>query len=367
MRTVLLVVGALGLCAGCGGAGQRPAAPPVDAGSGPADGPVEQQEPLAADARAPGDAGLPADFPAVPDAGAAPADAAFSTPPMGPFPLERVRAARAETVVRFAGHTEGPSWRTGGDMLLAADGSGLLRMSADGKLFRYHPRLDPVGSYALADGSVLICDKVHIVAQVFPDGKVGVIADQFQGQAIGFCNDVTVDAAGNIYFTEAHAGIIYRVTPAGEVARVAGGYDYPNGIEVDPASKYLYFATAARLYRVALPAAGSGSFPPPEGVGSIGGADGMAFDAWGNLWVAAGGGRVAVFDPRDKTTIASIGAGGQGTNMTFGGPARDTLYVTYNGGVARIPVGVRGFLHPGAPRYAIKTMLALTPADEPIE
>jgi gluconolactonase len=306
------------------------------------------------------DAALPTATPdaqAAPDAAVAP-DAAAA--PVGEFPIDKVKAARASMVATIAAHTEGPSWREAGDVVFAADGSGLMRLGSDGKVSRYHPGLAPVGSYALADGSVLLCEKTHIVVQLFPDGKVGVVADQFQGQKIGFCNDLTVDGQGNIYFTEAHAGIIYRITPEGAVARVAGGYNYPNGIEVDPQSKFLYFVTGSRLLRIALPASGD-TFPAPEPAGTVG-ADGMAFDVWGNLWVAAGD-RVVVFDPVKKASIASVDAGGGTTNLTFGGPARDTLYVTLNGGIARIPVGVRGFLHPGAARYAIKAMLDLTPAN----
>jgi hypothetical protein len=60
--------------------------------------------------------------------------------------------------------------------------------------------------------------------------------------------------------------------------------------------------------------------------------------------------------------------GREATNLAFGGPAHDVLYTTVVGkGVMRVPVGARGFSHPGAPRYAIKSMLDLVPANTPLD
>jgi sugar lactone lactonase YvrE len=313
--------------------------------------------PKPGDGRAPdpGAGGGPAD--------ARPSDAAMPDAGLPEFPLATVKAARAEVYAQWGGHMEGPSWQNG-NVYFASDGNGLMRVGADRKVVRYHPRLDPVGSYALADGSLLLCEKTNIVVQVFPDGKVGVIANQYQGQKIGFCNDVTVDGDGNIFFSEAHAGIIYRITPAGEVARVAGGINYPNGVEVDPESNFLYFGTGGSVRRIALPKTGT-TFPAAETVLDLGNADGMAFDIWGHLWVAqVQGGNIAVVDVVAKKTIVSVSAGGGlAINLTFGGPERDAIFaVADNRGVIRIPVGARGFMHPGAAKYTIKQMLDLAPS-----
>ena len=57
----------------------------------------------------------------------------------------------------------------------------------------------------------------------------------------------------------------------------------PNGLEVDPASKYLYLLSGNRLLRTTLPMAGA-AFGPIETVMTLeAGGDGCAFDAWGNL------------------------------------------------------------------------------------
>jgi sugar lactone lactonase YvrE len=243
---------------------------------------------------------------------------------------------------------------------------GLMRISADRKLFRYLPQLAfSVGTYLLGDGSILVCDRANKLVQVQRDGKVAVLADD---QATN-SNDVTVDGEGNIYFSDFRTAI-FRITPDGQVSRALGNLTSPNGVEVDPDSRYLYFLSGARLLRASLPRAGGG-FGSVETVLSLeGGGDGCAFDAWGNLWVAIyDAGRLAVVDVVKKQTIVSIPAGGTGvTNLTFGGPGGDEVFTTVaSNGVFRIPVGARGFAgHRGAARYTPKRLLDITPANEPV-
>jgi sugar lactone lactonase YvrE len=299
-----------------------------------------------------------------PDAGA-PADAGA----LGAFPLEAVKAMKPEMYVAANAHLEGPSWRQG-EIFFAADGAGwgLMRVDANRKLYRYHPKLAPVGSYLLADNSLLVCDHTLILVQVFEDGKVAQLATDFQGQAIEYCNDVTVDGAGNIYVSGRHTGIIYRISPAGEVVKVASGLTLPNGVEVDPDSKYLYFGVSGSIMRVALADAG-GTFAKPERIGAAGNADGMAFDAWGNLWIADYSGKRLVILDHEGKPVTTVAPGGGPINLVFGGADNDTVFVLddFKGLVKMGPVpGLRGFLHKGAPRYQVKKMLDLVPANQPV-
>jgi gluconolactonase len=293
------------------------------------------------------------------------------TAPLGPFPLEAVKAARPAAYVSAGTHLEGPSWRNG-ELFFAADGGGwgLMRVDVDRKVYRYHPKLTPVGTYLLADGSLLACDHNYFLVQVFADGKVAVLPHD--GIAEQFCNDVAVDGTGNIFVTARRNGSVFRISPAGAVTKVAGGLNAPNGVEVDPQNKYLYIGAGAggggKILRFAMPADGA-SFGQPEMVGNAGQPDGMAFDAWGNLWVAAwSAGQVVIFSP-DKTVLATIPVGGA-INLTFGGKDGDTVFVEEDGrGVYKLgPIpGLRGFLHPGAPKYQIKQMLDLVPANTPVQ
>ena len=222
-----------------------------------------------------------------------------------------------------------------------------------------------MGSYRLGDGSLLVCGREHKLMQVLPDGKVAVLSDDLATNS----NDVTVDARGNIYFSDFRTAI-FQITPEGQVTRALANLTSPNGVEVDPASENLYFISGQRVLRAALPEAG-GAFGPVETVITLeSGGDGCAFDAWGNLWVALfGPGRLAIVDVTRRQVITTIGAGGPSTtNLTFGGPNHDEVFTTVaSNGVYRIPVGARGFPgHPGAPRYTPKRMLDLVPANLPV-
>jgi len=324
-------------------------------------------------ARATGGATADADATPVPpaDSAAAP-DLATPAPdtasPPGAFPLDGVKAMKAEAWAAANAHLEGPSFRMG-EIFFAADGAGwgMMRVDANRKLYRYHPKLSPIGSYLLADRSLLVCDHNLILVQVFEDGKVAQLNSDFEGQAIEYCNDITVDGSGNLYVTGRHTGIIYRIAPGGEVVKVASGLGLPNGVEVDPDSKYLYFGASGGIMRVALPDGGGNAFAKPERVGAAGNADGMAFDAWGNLWIADFSGKRLVILAPDGKTVATVATGGGPINLTFGDDGSVFVLNDFKG-VARMgPVpGLRGFLHKGALKYQVKKMLDLVPANQPV-
>jgi gluconolactonase len=347
---VRAVVSAL-LALGCGGGpGPRP-----DAGPSPPPPQDALQNGHDAAPVAP-----PLDGPAVDSAPPPPIDAAPDSAP-SPFPLDKVMMAKPELHAAIGGHIEGPSWRQG-EVFFAAVGKGLVRIGADRKLYRYLPQLQPLGTYLLGDGSLLVCDARHTLVQVLRDGKVGVLGTG------GVCNDVTVDADGNIYFSD-FQGSVYRLTPEGQQAK-ALSLNKPNGLDVDPAGKYLYILPRpSDIYRVAITR--DGPMGTPQKVGQLDGVtDGCAFDEWGNLWASVYyGGKIAIFDTTKLQVIASIGAGGGGlTNLTFGGPGRDEVFTTVDDhGVYRIPVGARGFAgHPGAAKYTIKSYLDMTPVNDPL-
>jgi sugar lactone lactonase YvrE len=283
----------------------------------------------------------------------------------GGFPLAAVKMAKAVAFAKVMTQTEGPSFRDG-SVYFASDGNGLVRADASGKLWKYHPTLSPVGTYLLADGSILVCEKTYTVVQVFKDGHVASLFSAAEHAKVDFCNDLTVDARGDIYFSNPHANEVWRMSVAGVLDKVESGMDFPNGLEVDPASKYLYLAVTGALVRTALPDSGN-TFPAPEKIGPAG-ADGMAFDVWGHLWMAIyTDGSFSVFDPMTKMVIATVPGGGPGlTNITFAGEG--TIFSTVaDHGLYKLSIpGVRGFLHPGAAKYAIKQMLDLQPVNDPL-
>jgi sugar lactone lactonase YvrE len=308
--------------------------------------------------------------PPEPDAGTLPSDTAPPAdtapdvqPPTGEFPLAAVKAAKAVAFASVKTQTEGPSFRVhDASVYFASDSNGLVRADAMGKLWKYHPTLNPVGTYLLADESILVCEKAWTVVQVFKDGSVGSLFSAADHQKVDFCNDLTIDAKGDVYFSNPHKNEVWRMSVAGTLDKVMSGMEFPNGLEVDPESKNLYVAVGGALQRIALPESGN-VFPAPEKVGPAG-ADGMAFDAWGHLWLSIYSmGKLSVWDPATKQVIASVPAGGAGsTNVCF---ADGMLFTTVaDVGLFKVTIpGIRGFLHPGAAKYTIKQMLDAKPVN----
>ena len=344
--------------AGAGGAASDPAGAGGAGGAGqagPSGGPMSPEHKDAASAPSPEpEPGGPGDASADSSADPAVDGAASDTPgpPLPEFPLEAVKAAKAEMYASRGGHVEGVSWRDG-EVFFSVIPGGLFRVDQDRKVSRYLD-LRSNGTFLLANKSLLVCDDRYGIVQVFPDGKVGVVGSG------GRCNDVTVDRWGNIYFSDFQNSIT-RITPQGQQSKALSGLRQPNGLEVDPESKFLYFMPRpSDIYRVAIDE--NGPTGQPEKLGNLDGVtDGCAFDAYGNLWVTVYyGGKIGVFDPEKRELLTYVDAGGRGlTNMTFGGPNRDVVFTTVDGkGIMTVTVGVQGFAgHPGAPQYPIKNYL----------
>ncbi len=288
------------------------------------------------------------------------------------------------TVERYAvapAYSEGPAWRDG-ELFFCS--TGLLRVTRDRKVRRYLD-VSPAGTYLFANGHILICDnKVPALLDLAPDGTVGVVVEKFKDQKLNSLNDVTVDRDGNVYWTdpsgssrENPVGCIFRVTPDGVVDRLANNLAFPNGLEVDPENRYLYLVESqtAKVLRYDLPSSGKRLGEPNVffALGGTGG-DGCVFDAAGNFWVAdfhrpdTKKGRITILSPQARILGHIPIPAGQVSNLTFGGPRHDEIFVTTGdpAGVFHAKVGVPGFKgFPGKPLTLLRR-LDLKPLDEPL-
>ena len=272
------------------------------------------------------------------------------------------------TFIHYAeapGYSEGPTWRKG--EVLFCSGA-LLRVDSERKVHRYL-EINPAGTVLRGDGHLLICDnKSKAILDLSPEGKLGVLAERFEMETLRSLNDLTVDERGNIYWTDPEGsspknpvGNLYRLRPDGRVDRIGKGLAFPNGIEVDPASKHLYVieSQTKKILRYALPADNELLGKPEvffdlEGSGG----DGCAFDASGNLWVAdfhrpeTGKGRITVLSADGKVLAYLPVPAKVVSNIAFGGPNHDEIFCTTGDppGVFHAKVGIKGFIgHPGKP------------------
>jgi gluconolactonase len=294
---------------------------------------------------------------------------------------DRLSKVKVERFVGAPGYCEGPSWRDG-ELIFCS--TGLLRVTRDHRLRRYLD-VSPAGTYLLTNGHILICDnKLPALLDLSPDGKVGVVVEKFQNRKLNSLNDVTVDREGNVYWTdpsgssrEHPTGSIFRVSPDGTVDRLADDLAFPNGLEVDPDNRYLYVieSRTAKVLRYDLPARGKLLGKPIVffALGGSGG-DGCAFDAQGNFWIAdfhrseTKQGRIIVLSPQAKVLGHLAIPAGQVSNLTFGGPKHDELFVTTGdpAAVFHARLGIVGFKGFPAKPLKILRRLDLKTLDEPL-
>ncbi len=293
----------------------------------------------------------------------------------------RLSRVKVERYAAAPAYSEGPSWRDG-ELFFCS--TGLLRVTRDRKVRRYLD-VSPAGTYLFANGHILVCDnKLPALLDLAPDGTVSVVVEKYRGQKLNSLNDVTVDRDGNVYWTdpsgssrEEPVGSIFRVTPDGVVDRLANNLAFPNGLEVDPDNRYLYLieSQTAKVLRYDLPAPGQPLGKPVVffALGGSGG-DGCVFDAAGNFWVAdfhrpqTRQGRITLLSPQAHVLGHIPIPAGQVSNLTFGGPRHDEIFVTTGepAGVFHATVGVAGFKgFPGKPLKIVRR-LGIKPLDEPL-
>ncbi len=207
--------------------------------------------------------------------------------------------------------------------------------------------------------ALTVCDAGRReVLSISREREIVVLARECDGCPLAGPNDCCYDAQNNLYFTdplgsslERRTGRVLFMTPGGEVSVFDEGYAFSNGIAFGPDGRlYVAESRTRRIWRYALDSPGRYRSKElhTELTGERG-PDGMAFDAEGNLYIAhIGKGCVAVVSP-EGTVFEELPVGGrEPTNVAFGGPGNDDLYVTEaeTRRVYRLPLGRKGLLTP---------------------
>jgi sugar lactone lactonase YvrE/enterochelin esterase-like enzyme len=208
----------------------------------------------------------------------------------------------------------------------------------------------PNGHKILADGTHLVCDaSQHAVLHLTADGTLLEPASkECDGSALRGPNDLTLDAYnGGFYFSDPGGsgrdnpiGTLHYVDARGKTHLCDGGLAYPNGVVLTRDGTKLYLAESQHNRVLVYDVLAPGKLGPrqvfanlPEKDTSAGQIDnqpdGMCLDAAGNLYVAHYGMRqVQVLNPAGELIARLPGGNITTSNVAFGGPNMDQLFVT---------------------------------------
>lgn len=243
--------------------------------------------------------------------------------------------------------TEGPAADKKGNIYFSdIPANRVYRLESDGStsIFR-EPSNHTNGSMFNAEGELVSCEMDGQLVVVSPDGKQArPFAAAYQGKRFNAPNDLVIDSADGVYFTDPHfsapnplpQGVtaVYYVGGSGLVKRLIDDLKAPNGVILSTDEKTLYVVPSGQAEVMAYPVESPGKLgdgkvycqlKQPEGQQGRGG-DGLTIDTKGNLYITSGLG-LQVFD-RDGKHLGIIEVPEVPANATFGGPDFKTLYIT---------------------------------------
>ncbi|MBS1564160.1 MAG: SMP-30/gluconolactonase/LRE family protein [Bacteroidetes bacterium] len=253
--------------------------------------------------------------------------------------------------------TEGPFWHNDGYLLISdmpANRIYKIRSSGSVEVFLEKSGFsgndssdlsDMIGSNAIAmdpAGKLLLCRQGdHCIARLEDDFTCTVLTGRYDGRPFNSPNDMVVRKDGGIYFSDPPYGLKDQV-PAPSKFQPGGGVyfykdgittlvstdlRYPNGLCFSPDEQILFIGSNhpdepfILQYRIAA----DGSLHDGRPFISQN-ADGIKADEQGNLYLATGEGILVV--NREGKRLALTPIPEMPTNLTFGGPGRQLLFIT---------------------------------------
>jgi len=278
--------------------------------------------------------------------------------------------------------SEGPVWMHEDSSVLWSDipNNRMLRWHADEGMSVWREQVEFTNGHTRAkDGSLLHCSHglraiVRTRQPLGADKAVDeIVVDRFQGRRLNSPNDVVVKSDGSIWFSDPPYGIasnheghqaeselgvnhVFRYDPSsGVLTAVTDFVEEPNGLAFTPDESQLYVSDTS----AALRKDGSGNHhivrfdvvdgrtlanPQIFAVVEPGLSDGFRLDSRGWLYTSSAD-SVQVYHP-DGTRLAKIAVPEKVGNLTFGGPARNELFICASTSLYRIRLHATGIQTP---------------------
>jgi len=206
------------------------------------------------------------------------------------------------------------------------------------------------GLYFDEDANLLACQGGdRQLVSIGPDGKVTVLADKYEDKPLNSPNDLWIDPKGGVYFTDPRYGNtddmfqngehVYYLTPdRKKLIRVINDMVRPNGIIGTPDGKRLYIADLGghKTFRYRIKPDGTLT---EKTLFINDGSDGMTIDIRGNIYITTNA--VKVYNIKGKF-LGQIDLPEWPSNVTFGGPKNDTLFITARTSLYSIKTNTKG-------------------------
>ncbi|MEV8373692.1 SMP-30/gluconolactonase/LRE family protein [Kribbella sp. NPDC056861] len=258
---------------------------------------------------------------------------------------------------------EGPAYSAAGRYLVWSDIPSDRILRWDETSYQVSVFREPAGNtngHTLDEqGRLISCEHGNRrVTRTEHDGSVRVLADSYNGGRLNSPNDVVVGADGAVWFTDPAYGIdsdyeghqgsievggcfVYRLSADGDLSVVADDFNRPNGLAFSNDGSLLYVTdteeATIRVFTVDGDKLSGGELFAECGNGAF---DGIRLDSEGRVWGAAADG-VHVYHP-DGTLLGKLLVPETVSNLCFGGPKRNRLFLTATTSIYSLFTTVKG-------------------------